>query len=420
MFRRLISAISEDDNPRLHRIPFLLFWISSYALAWLLIYIYENPLWDWLCKFSLWLKGGYGLTTVWREELFIGLLMGLTLSAMQTWLLKRRYGFVPKYWWIATIVGGMISGFGYIRLGNWVGGGETIANYKYIYLDDVLIWFVAINMFQMIVMFFTTGKRALWIALVGIVSGCVTIAIIFSDLPYIGDEEMAIVIGTVTQAISTGLVMLYLMAHSCQGIIPKRDNSEKLKRSLDERIHPVTFVALWIAIYYASQTVILLLDRMNFLYRLPFYSTDNSLIFLVVMGSILGIAQQWLIKYYMGRTVYHWQWVTIFAWLLVGILWILLENSFTHAMAWFIIPTLLQAFLINRTMKYGWIWIVTGISAGMIANSMYSFRVIEYYDKYFRHQFLGGFILSVTTALIFVWLTSRQEKTKIDIETATE
>ena len=84
MFRQLVSIIIEDDNPSLHRIPFILLWFVSYGFAWFVLYIYEMIWYDWTFDpFLSWLK--YSPQGPWREGLVVGLLFGLMLSFVQTW-----------------------------------------------------------------------------------------------------------------------------------------------------------------------------------------------------------------------------------------------------------------------------------------------------------------------------------------------
>ncbi len=91
------------------------------------------------------------------------------LSFIQTWLIRQRYDYVPKFWRAATILGATIAGFGYPRIGmrtgesligfNWMGVNSTTPVDSTV--NDFLIWFLVLNLFQAIVMF--RVNRTAWI-----------------------------------------------------------------------------------------------------------------------------------------------------------------------------------------------------------------------------------------------------------------
>ena len=156
MIRQLMSAIRTDDNPRLHRIPFVLLWMLSFVLAWYAILIYEG-LWyiKPLCDVVYLVKYGD-----FPEGLFIGLLFGLVLAFVQTWLLRQRYGFVLKYWGLITIIGATIAGLGYPRVGTSVFTRPTLG-------DDFILWFSVLGFFQAVAMM-PINRKGWLIFIVGI------------------------------------------------------------------------------------------------------------------------------------------------------------------------------------------------------------------------------------------------------------
>jgi hypothetical protein len=410
MIRQWFSTITQDDNPRLHRTPFLLLWVASYSLAWLSIYIYEHKLSGWLCDFVGWWTRW---DADWREGVFIGLLVGLILSIMQTWLLRRRYGFVPRYWWIATLVGATIGGFGYFPL----------ARIRIpLLIDKFLIWFIVINSFQTIAIF-RTNRRAWWIASVGIMSACTAIPIGLQS-----SRIIAVVLATAVQAIGTGVVISYLMEHPRQGIKPKRDDSQKPKHGLQNNMHPLTFTVLWITIFYIAYSGAILADKLPILYLIRgnesirhLVTSSHIPIHFLTLGIITGIAQQWLIKCYCGQKIRYWRWFTLAGWLSVGLIWFLVSNNdiFTDiegkvlAGIWFVFPVLFQTILMIRTMQDGWIWIITGLATGLIVSSLYEVRYPMYFPRdQLAHAIIGGFILSFITAVVFLWLVSHQDQTQ--------
>lgn len=220
MFRPLISAITEDDNPRLHRIPFLLLWILSFGIAWSVLYIYEM-LW-YNMNFDLflsWLK-----QVSWREGIFVGLLFGLTLSFVQTWLIRQRYGYVPKFWRAAIILGGMLAGLGYPHTGlrtfesfigyNWMGVNNTTPIDSLI--NDFLIWFIVFGLSQTIVMF-RVNRKAWLMMIVGLFAAIIASIPLTNSRMFYSKPMWALIMGTAIQAIGTGILFLYLMANPREG-----------------------------------------------------------------------------------------------------------------------------------------------------------------------------------------------------------
>lgn len=427
MIQHYLSIISQDDNPRLHRVPFLMLWVASYGLAWLLIYIYEHPLTQELCGFSSWLRGGWQHTTQWREDLFIGLLVGLTLSIMQTWLLKQRYGYAPKYWRTATLIGAILGGFGYARIGGRMGPVDETR-----FIGDFFIWFITMNVFQAVVMF-RTNRQAWWIGLIGIASAGIAAAIVSIEvLPprYVEFRQLAVVIATTVQSIGTGLVILYAMANPRYGTVPKRDDSEKPKRHFNSGISPTAFVALWITVYFIAQSLILLIHSLYskswyWIITLDIhmvYHTYHPLILLPIFGIILAMSQQWVIKQLTGQTIRYWARVTVFAWFTVGVVVLLSPNTYNLrniqsivlSIACFTIPTLLQAFLMRRMIPCGSLWVVSGLVAGILTVflfKMYSWNYVHYFANP-MDMMVGGLVLSIVTALTFLWLMSHPPKTE--------
>ena len=415
MFRQLISAIQDDDNPHLHRVPFLLLWIMSYGLAWYAIYVYEM-LWyvPRLCEFLHWLKPSSLYT--WREGLFVGLLFGLMLSFIQTWLIRERYGYVPRFWRLATIVGVIIAGLAYPRVGSNMGGWHLD-----VFIKDFFLWFSILGAFQSIGMWRINRKAWLILVINSIAAGITVLFLVYPQQFYFS-PRWALMMGTLVQSFGTGLIVLYLMAQPREGSIPKRENIEGRKSETYHRLATRPFICLWIGIYYLGLTVIYGLSEIWYftLYRPPFefYSITKNwsewewnavgTVFSCILGIVIAIAQKWLMKKRSNLSIPHWHIFTIIGWTIAGLLFVKYIDYSPHTMleqrllmvGYFAIPTLFQAIPMNRVMRHGWIWAGTGVFTGIIVILMnWSLHSIELYGLV-----LGGFVLSLVTAFVFLRL----------------
>src|SRR5690606_19883843 len=178
----------------------------------------------------------------WVTGVGMGLTFGLMLSLVQTWLIRRRYGFVPKFWRYTTIIGATLTGFSF-----------PFATYYWDYDQlwiPLIIWFSLLNIFQAGVMF-RVNRQAWLLALVGIVAGLVASGLY--AIPDSYDTALwALLLGATIQAIGTAIIMLRLMANPREGIVPKRDTDEKSKARMRDGLHPMTFIGFWAAAHFAG------------------------------------------------------------------------------------------------------------------------------------------------------------------------
>lgn len=424
MFKQLISRIKEDDNPRLHRVTFMALWIVSYGVAWFLPRFYERLAFDYrLYDVLRWLKGGgLGATSRdwWREDILVGLLFGLVLATMQTWLLKRRYGYVPKFWRTATIIGATLGGFGYARVGlAHINGLEFLP-------VDFIIWFSVIALFQTIVML-QVSRRAWLIALIGILAGLVAngIFVPFTDNPF--SAETGLLAGSLIQAIGMGATILAVMANPRDGVIPKRKVKQKSKNRIQDDFHPLTFMGLWLALHLFRQVILSGFWNIRWMLTNQFevFSHINNWIgqhqsFWIVSGSIwaiagliLAIGQKWLMQQQSDKPFRHWTTLSAIGWFVAGICLrqyltgynLPLYQRLAWLSAFFMIPALFQTLPMLRTMRYGWLWLVTGITPAIVTGWMVAFQ-IPYYSCY--AIITGGMLLSLSTAIAFLFIKSRQ------------
>jgi hypothetical protein len=373
MLRQLRSVVTDNNNPRLHPISFIMLWIVSYGLAWFVIYVYEMIWYDWSFDGLLsWLKfsaDGAG------EAIVLGLLFGLPLAFIQTWIIRLRYGYVPQYWRAATILGALVAGFGYprvgLRTGEYLLGLNSMGAVNPPMVDslinDFFIWFVAPGFFQAVAM--SRVNRKAWLMIgVGLLAGTVASVPLLNPGLLFGKPLWTLIVGTMVQAFGTALLLLYCMAHPREKIKPKRDEHQKHNAYSTVLFATRPFVLLWIGIYYLHLVLYMALWQLwRFLvYYSPteIYSSDwfvQPVIFGII-GSVIAIAQYWLIRKYSNRTIPRWRLFTIIGWILAGIVWWSLyddyaQTDFIRALkfgAYLAIPVLFQALPLNRALRGGW------------------------------------------------------------------
>src|SRR5262245_34803787 len=102
---------SQDQQNRLHHRPFLALWVVSFGVAWLGVFFTAILLSDIFGRVEMlsalrdWLNSNN-----WLYGLMLGAGLGSFLALVQPWLMRWRYGFVPRFWRHSTIIGAMIAG----------------------------------------------------------------------------------------------------------------------------------------------------------------------------------------------------------------------------------------------------------------------------------------------------------------------
>ncbi len=428
MFRQLVSVITSDDNPRLNRIPFVLLWLISYGLAWFVLYIYEMIWYDWSFDgLMTWLK--YSTLDV-GEPVVLGLLFGLTLSSIQIWIIRQRYGDVPKFWRAATILGAVVAGFGYPRVGLRTGESLLGINSWGInhpprtdsLVNDFIIWFIALSLFQAIALL-RVNRKAWFIAVVGMLAGIIAAFPLLNPGLLFGKPLWTLIVGTMIQAFGTAVLFLYLMSHPHAEFKNSKSYSSAV---LTTR----AFILLWIGVYYMHLVLQVALSE---LWGFIVYYSPNTLyyglnlgnsrgewlmqvVYFGISGSIIAIAQHWLIKKYSNCTIPRWHLFTIIGWVFAGIVWWSFrydnpQTDLARALklgGYLAIPTLFQALPMNRAFRGGWIWAVIGVVAsvlGIVILEMADWRMSSFYGRSF-----AGLALSFATVMVFMRLQAQSGK----------
>lgn len=401
MFQQFISLIQDDPNPRLHRLPFFILWIMSFAMGWYILFLYEQGFFFGILgrSFCDFLRYQYI-----REGLFVGLIFGITLSITQTWLIRQRYGYVPKYWLILTILGSIIAGLGYPRIANPMSGGyfeNELVNYCY--------WFLVLGIFQTLSLW-STNRKAWLMILANLLAGL--IFLIFSELHY--QAHTTLLSATIIQSFGTGLAILYIMEHPRKGIVPKRDSS-----TLPTKFSLVSFVLLWFVIYCFSTIVILSLHEVwrslgfhqpiirNIIGQFPNTKWYIHIINFSMIGLGVSIAQHWLIQKYTNREIKGWVLCTSIGWIIAGFIWWLFEyrgyfrdSRRVLLICYSIAPILIQAIPLSRALHKGRLWASASIIISLLLLLMFQKEYLTYSDIFL----MPNIFISFTTALMFYFI----------------
>ena len=267
MRARITSLFGEDDPHRMHRIPFFFWWVMSYALAWLPIYVYEM-LWhdDRFYDVLSWLKFETKI-----ETFFVGFLFGFVLMLTQGWLLRLRYGYVPRYFRVATIIGATIAGgfvypiFGKIAVVQAQQIGRSI-------LHRYFVWFIVLSFFQMIAIWNTSRKA--WLILVAAIlaSAITNVFFIHHEMMYVG-PKWVLIVGTFVHAAGTACVMLYLLENPYLKVA--RKHKKKIKNAVVQSrngMSTILFIITWGGQYLFGLLVLETLVRQLFGFFLRVHS----------------------------------------------------------------------------------------------------------------------------------------------------
>ena len=443
IFKTILSRITDLQS---HRIFFILAWIASYGLAWHTVSVIElffnyahHPISFWFRNNALWVRA-----------VLIGFSFGLILSLVQTWLIRQRYGFVPLLWRSVTIFGATLAGLSFPFYNYLLGTHQQWLSF--------FIWFSFLNSVQAVVLF-RVNRRAWLFALVGIIAGVVASSISAIDpldVYWSLNEDWALMVGSVIQAIGTSIVIMYLMANPRQGIVPKREPDELNQAPLT----PLRFIALWTLPYFIAWALfsivwvwnalvttpitgfaILIIIRIDWFHHSPW---QVGLMIGLTIGITSAIIHTRLIKRFSKFKIYQWALVTIVGWIFAGIAFGYYGQSYIESdnivslknilllTIWFTAPAFFQTLSIWLVIRNGWLWILTGIGStivGIIIDSQVSWwtsrisheindinyissPVVAHDLSYFYVVVLGGLAYGVITGSVFVLLQSQQGRTE--------
>lgn len=419
MFKALLARITEDDNPRLHRIPFMFIWVTAFGLGWFSLLIGGMLLSDidslyWLQYDGQWLLG-----------LILGSTFGAILALIQGWAVRRRYGFVPRFWRLATIIGMAFASMIFLISDNpsayndflWQGG---------------TLWLLIFGVFQAAVLFRVNRQSWLLIIVALIASATALLFITAFGMDY--GIIWAILGISAIQAIGSGIVMLRLMANPREGIVPKRDSDSKAKTRIRSGLHPFTFIGFWMAAYLMGWVALFVsmaiwfttVGEIGFVRDFIWWLESNAEWALgVTMGSIVGLisslAQPWLMQQHSKTTVRHWVLLSTMGWAIGGLGFYNYVNHYNATelerilslMVWFGAPALFQTYPIWRAMRGGWMWVGTGLATAVIALLIETQFSWTYNETFYAIMF-GSVAQAIITGSAFIVLQSQQAKLEQD------
>ena len=198
-----------DQSYGLHQTPFIFMWMSIPIVSIGVVYAIALSLHG--LRYSLPIVGDmlYWLSQdgLWLTWLLIGIGMGIITSISQAWLIRQRYGFVPRLWHLMTMIGWVIVGiivFASIKYENPISSNETS-----IYL--FFAWFATVPIVQTLSLWFHLRKAAFLWLFAAIASGLISV-IAYQVAPRYDEFTFAHLYGTLAQTFLTAITLIFLMA----------------------------------------------------------------------------------------------------------------------------------------------------------------------------------------------------------------
>lgn len=294
MVTKVREWLTNEDSRPLHRIPFLILWIASYAVA-VAIYIIIAIVFSELVSYEVSNWMSQNIPSLLAAS--IGTLLAVIASLIQIWLIRRRYGFVPKYWRIASILGVTImSTILFTKPDIWNANN---------FLLMLVIAAVGLNIAQALTLH-PVNKRAWLMTIVPLFAGVIASRLESPNSWYNDTTTEVLLCFVVVYAIGTGIVVIHLMTNPREGSVPKR-NDEKTKPSTINGLHPATFMGFWMITHLMAWLILYIgwittFDSSRLFHVLNRWLHLNNLDSLigmmwgVILGLITAIGQSWLMK----------------------------------------------------------------------------------------------------------------------------
>jgi hypothetical protein len=374
---------TQEQQHRLHHKPFLLMWVVSFGVAWLGVFFgaflivdmfnrteFLDPIFYWFERNS-WLYG-----------VMIGAGFGAFLALVQAWLIRWRYGFIPRFWRHSTVIGALIAGT--------LAGISMFSYYAtnpMSRLTPISLWFISLTLVQSLALW-PVVRRAWLFALAGLGAAGIAFVTGLWDMYGIGIVS-SLFFGSFAQAVFSGALFLYLMRDYRLEAVPKRD--EKSKGMQRRGLHPISFIGLWMLLHLfgwvalMSAYFLLILSSMaippimTFLNALGQVNWVLGVLLGITVGSMTAIGQPWLMQQQGGYRPRTWMPISVLAWAIGGLgLWNFMQiyngQGFWHGamlVAWFGLPTLFQSFVLRKDLRGAWLYALSGIVSGIVAYLVY-------------------------------------------------
>jgi hypothetical protein len=416
---------------RLHHLPFLVMWVAAFGVAWLALFL-AAMLWSdaksdiiYLQEISNWVYNN----ARWLDGIVMAAGLGALLSLVQPWLMRWRYGFVPRFWRITTFFGALLGGSLF---------SEIIYNNGYYDLSGVwtqpnsilpiFVWFSALTALQTLALW-PVARRAWLYPLAGF--GAFAVAWLMGSIfaNYYGlSQTNALFFGSIAQAVFSGASFLYLMRDYRVEAVQKRD--EKAKAVVRVGLHPISFIGLWamaalfgwvtmIAMSYIVSTIRYSIPYMA---ELTYWIINTPWLFYPLMGLSIGgvtsLAQPWLMQQRSDFRPRFWLHLSFPAWAVAGFaLWVLMSGSYYDKsrleiggalLLWFALPTIVQSFAFGRDLHGAWLYALSGIVSAVVAYVMYvqfswSYSAVAY------AVIIGAGVQAILTGAAFLTIMAQNQ-----------
>jgi hypothetical protein len=417
----------QDNHYRLHHLPFMVMWVASFGVAWLGVFFSGIILSDlrynvdFVQVIATWLDANR-----WLYGLLLGTGIGTFLALIQPWLIRWRYGFVPRFWRIATFFGAILAGSLFSEY--FYGSGYSF-NYANVWgylgrFAPISVWFGTLGLVQMLALW-PVARRAWLYPLGGIGASLIAFGTGFWNGGYGLAQMNMLFFGSFAQAVFSGALFLWLMRDYRVEAVPKRD--EKSKGLQRRGLHPISFIGLWMMAHLfgwvalLSVVFVLILASSAFSPVQSFMNwlgaSDWSLAVLLglIVGGVTSIAQRWLIQQQSEIRPRFWMLLSLVAWSLAGLgLWQFMDSyngsGFWHGtmlVVWFGLPTILQSLALWPHLRSAWLYGLAGIVSALIAYLIYEQFSWAASEQIYTVIF-GAIVQAILTGVAFLIMNQTQ------------
>jgi hypothetical protein len=439
-----MKQAEQSPQYRLHHLPFLVMWVASFGVAWMLLFLAlvlwhdvktNTPIFGELANWVY-------LNARWLDGILVGAGFGAFLMLVQPWLMRWRYGFVPRFWRLTTFFGALLGGTLFAEL--MYGNGYYDASGAWVYpmhIIPMLVWFSSLTLIQTLALW-TVARTAVIYPLAGL--GAALVALFMGKVPTGSMNQMNLLLfGTMAQAVFSGALFLWLMRDYRVEAVAKRD--EKSKAVLREGLHPMSFIGLWTMAHLFGwvglMTIALIWEQVKnslpFLSNLPYWLYNNWMMYAfygLVIGGLTALAQPWLMQQQSGLRPKHWLKLSFPAWTIAGLALMRLmrgdcyyecsdsmQNLWTGLalLLWFGLPPLIQSFALWREMRGAWLYALSGIVSAALAYFLYLQFAWTYSETMYATLF-GALAQALLTGTAYLSILAQNRQNQASQEVALE
>lgn len=371
----------------LHRIPFTLLWMATYAIGWGVGFLVVLIL-------ALLNSMTFGILTM--SEPAIAMIIGLSVGAAtafgQPWLVRQRSGMVLRFWRPLTIVGYGIASLALAPILAFYteSSAEMMAAH--------FLWFSIPAVLPMLSLRRIVRGAWKWIAAAIGVAAITAMSHFIFLTPYNGVNAwhpFSMLFGTLAQSFVTAVIMLRLLKQphsdtqlSAEASATHRTESTQQEETSRGYLHQSAYMLLWVM----SQGVgwmFVLTAFLLLMFITQFFPVFNSYLnaassvvlftgFALIYGIFAAWGQPWLIRLRTGRIVRNWRPLTIAATTLAAFVGSALLQTQTGSAGiaqatvaivglWFITPNLLQMLSLRKVGRNIWLWPLSGVVSAAVS-----------------------------------------------------